>query len=189
MNRPAIVSDPAEKLILVDEHDNEVGVLSKAACHAGDGVLHRAFSVFLFDAEDRLLLQQRSESKPLWPLYWSNSCCSHPREGETLETAAERRLDQELGVRSSLQFLYKFEYHARFGDVGAEHELCHVFVGRFDGQANANATEIAATRLADAATIDAELAQTPERFTPWSKLEWTHIRRWLDDGGAAPPRR
>ena len=87
-----VVSSEAEELILVDEQDNETGYLSKAACHDGDGVLHRAFSVFLFNDRGELLLQQRSPSKRLWGGYWSNSCCSHPRRGESIQVATRRRL-------------------------------------------------------------------------------------------------
>ena len=83
----SIVSSDDEALILVDDQDNEVGFLNKADCHVGDGVLHRAFSVFLFDDAGRLLLQHRASGKPLWPLYWSITCCSHPRRGETRELA------------------------------------------------------------------------------------------------------
>ena len=90
-----IVSSEAEELILVDGEDNETGYLSKAACHDGDGVLHRAFSLFLFDSAGRLLLQQRAATKRLWPGFWSNSCCSHPRRGESMEVATSRRLRDE----------------------------------------------------------------------------------------------
>ena len=172
-----IVSDPAERLILVNSQDVSVGTLSKTECHAGEGVLHRAFSVFLFNSRHELLLQRRSASKPLWPLYWSNSCCSHPREGETLDVAARRRLRQELGVECPLEFLYKFEYQAFFEQVGAEHELCHVFAGRFDGAVNANPTEIAEIRFLGKAQIDEELAVNPAAFTPWFKLEWAKVRK------------
>ncbi len=176
MEEHVIVSDPAERLILVDSQDKSIGTLSKTECHAGEGVLHRAFSVFLFNSEHELLLQRRSASKPLWPLYWSNSCCSHPREGETLDVAAHRRLRQELGVVCALEFLYKFEYHAFFEGIGAEHELCHVFAGRFDGKVDANPTEISETRLLGSAEIDQELAANPAAFTPWFKLEWVKVR-------------
>lgn len=184
MNNHAIVSDPSENLILVNSDDQAVGAASKSACHAGRGILHRAFSIFLIDANDRLLLQRRSEDKPLWPLYWSNSCCSHPRQGETIQAAAARRLREELSVVCPLHFVYKFEYQAHFGKVGSEHELCHVLVGRYDGAVVANATEIAATRLVSFAEIDAELATDGERFTPWFKLEWQPVRDYLSN---APP--
>ena len=93
-----IVSSEQEELILVDREDNELGFLSKAECHDGAGVLHRAFSLFLFNDEGELLLQQRSGNKRLWPNFWSNSCCSHPRRGESMEVATRRRLRDELNL-------------------------------------------------------------------------------------------
>jgi isopentenyl-diphosphate delta-isomerase len=168
-------NNPGETLILVDRDDCEIGFCSKEECHRGDGVLHRAFSVFVFDREGRLLLQQRSAGKPLWPLHWSNSCCSHPRRGETVEAAAVRRLREELALTCELEFLYKFEYHARFGDVGAEHELCWVFAGFSDGAPLANPDEIAAWRYVTPQELTAEMAAGPERFTPWLRLEWPEI--------------
>ena len=172
----SIVSSDDEALILVDDEDNEVGFLNKADCHIGDGILHRAFSVFLFDDAGRLLLQQRASGKPLWPLYWSNTCCSHPRRGETLEIATARRLQDELGTTSDLEHVYRFSYHAPFGELGSERELCHVFLGRLAGEPAANPTEIAATRYLTADELDRELATDSTAFTPWFKLEWQHLR-------------
>ena len=167
-----VVSSEAEQLILVDEDDREQGFLSKAACHDGAGVLHRAFSAFLFNAAGELLLQQRADSKRLWPGYWSNSCCCHPRRGESMTTATERRLGEELNLAADLEFVYKFRYQATYGDLGAEHELCHVFLGRIGGDVRPNEEEIAAIRFVSAEALDAELSEHPERFTPWFKLEW-----------------
>ena len=93
-----VVSFDNEKLILVDKYDNVLGYKSKAECHEGEGILHRAFSIFIFNDKNQLLLQKRSAKKLLWPLYWSNSCCSHPRKGENYETATHRRLKEELGL-------------------------------------------------------------------------------------------
>lgn len=166
------VSFESEPLILVDENDNEIGFRSKVGCHRGHGTLHRAFSIFLFDSAGRILLQQRSASKPLWPLYWSNSCCSHPRRGETMEQATHRRLVEELGVDAELQFLYKFVYQADFGDVGAEHELCYVFIGRAHGDVTVHPDEIADWKWVEPAEVTRMLRQEPERCTPWFKLEW-----------------
>src|SRR3984885_16065783 len=120
----------SEALILVDQTDREVGHMSKTECHQARGTLHRAFSLLIFNPAGELLLQQRSASKRLWPLYWSNSCCSHPRRAESMESATRRRLREELGLRCPLHFLYKFQYQAQFDPVGAEHELCSVFIGR-----------------------------------------------------------
>ena len=171
-----IVSSDNEELILVDSDDRETGYLSKGSCHDGDGVLHRAFSVFLFDERGELLLQQRAPTKRLWPLYWSNSCCSHPRRGEDMQEATGRRLEQELGTTADLEFAYKFAYQARFGDAGAEHELCWVYLGRAHRRPVPNATEIAALRWVSAGQLDRELAAHGERYTPWFKLEWERLR-------------
>ena len=101
MAREEIVSNASEQLILVDDHDREIGYKGKADCHTGKGVLHRAFSIFVFNRDNELLLQQRSPSKMLWPGYWSNTCCSHPRRGETMERSEERRVGKECRSRWS----------------------------------------------------------------------------------------
>lgn len=172
-----VVSSEDEELILVDADDREQGHLSKAACHDGTGVLHRAFSAFLFNAAGELLLQQRAESKRLWPAYWSNSCCSHPRRGESMAIATQRRLDEELNLAADLRFAYKFRYQASYGDLGSEHELCHVFLGRIGDDVRPNAEEILAIRFVSADTLDRELSESPERYTPWFKLEWDALRQ------------
>lgn len=166
------VSFDDEPLILVDEDDNEIGYESKSACHEGHGTLHRAFSIFLFDDRGRVLLQQRSATKPLWPLYWSNSCCSHPRRGESMDEATVRRVREELGVEADLEFIYKFIYQADFDDGGAEHELCHVYLGTTRGDVRVHPDEIADWRWIEPEALNLELAEHPDRFTPWFKLEW-----------------
>jgi isopentenyl-diphosphate delta-isomerase len=170
--RHAVVSSEGETLILVDSDDVEIGTASKADCHDGDGVLHRAFSLFVFNGDGALLLQQRQADKRLWPLYWSNSCCSHPRAGEAMGVAVARRLEQELGLTAALGFVYKFEYVAHFDRVGTEHELCWVYAGTAAREPVINSSEIADWRWIDPAALDVELAAAPERFTPWFKLEW-----------------
>ncbi len=170
------MSSDDELLILVDEDDNQIGHLAKAACHRGEGVLHRAFSIFIFNRAGELLLQQRSGEKNLWPGFWSNSCCSHPRRGESVDDAVHRRLFQELGMRSNLHFLYKFSYHARFAEVGSERELCSVFVGSSDEGVRPNLHEIADWRWISPEALDLEIDTHPERFTPWFVLEWPRVR-------------
>lgn len=171
-----VVSSDDEMLILVDESDRIVGHLQKGACHEGDGVLHRAFSLFVFNPAGELLLQRRSEEKRLWPLYWSNSCCSHPRQGETIDEAVGRRLQQELGLVCDLRFLYKFEYVARFDDVGSEHEVCSVYAGVTDDQPQPNPYEIADIRWLAPARLDEEMEAEAGVFTPWFELEWPRVR-------------
>ena len=171
-----VVSSEDEQLILVDKDDRERGHLSKAACHDGAGVLHRAFSAFLFNEAGELLLQQRAASKRLWPGYWSNSCCSHPRRGESMNTATGRRLEDELNLAAELRFVYKFRYQASYADLGSEHELCHVFLGRIGNDVQPNAEEISAIRFVSAESLDGELSASPDRFTPWFKLEWDALK-------------
>jgi isopentenyl-diphosphate delta-isomerase len=168
----------SESLILVDEADREVGHLDKARCHQGQGVLHRAFSLLIFNDAGELLLQQRSAGKRLWPLFWSNSCCSHPRRHETMEAAIHRRLYEELGLRCPLQFLFKFQYQAQFDAAGAEQELCSVFVGRTSDPVRIDPSEIHAWRWISPENLQAELTgPEADRFTPWFVLEWERIRR------------
>jgi isopentenyl-diphosphate Delta-isomerase len=171
-----VVSFDDEPLVLVNDADEEIGFATKGRCHDGEGLLHRAFSVFLFSPEGEVLLQQRSGQKRLWPGAWSNACCSHPRQGETLEEALRRRLREELSLETPIRFLFKFRYHARYETSGAERELCHVYAGLFTRQPAVNANEIAATTIMTAAALDIDVVTQPERYTPWLKLEWARLR-------------
>lgn len=171
-----IVSFDDEPLILVDEHDQEIGHLSKAEAHLGSGCLHRAFSLFVFDLRGRLLMQRRAASKRLWPDYWSNSCCSHPRRGEDIRDAIHRRLHQELHLQCPLEFLFKFQYQAQFDHDGAEHELCSVYAGRTGDTPDLNRNEVSDLRYIEPAQLDQEMHESPRAFTPWFKLEWQRIR-------------
>ena len=169
----------ADTLILVDEADREVGHLSKAQCHDGRGILHRAFSLLIFNPRGELLLQQRSAAKRLWPLYWSNSCCSHPRRAESMDMAIQRRLHEELGVRCALQFLFKFQYQAQWDANAAENELCSVYIGRTQNPVQADPEEIAGLRWVSPEQLQAEMAlRRPGQFTPWFIMEWERI--WSD---------
>ena len=174
-----VVSTDAEDLILVDGRDVELGFLDKAACHDGKGVLHRAFSAFLFNDRGEVLIQKRAAGKRLWPSYWSNSCCSHPRRGEALEQAVRRRLREELGLAArqvrNLAFLYKFEYQAVFGAAGSEHELCSVFRAQVDGALVVNTTEIDDWAWIAPHALTQRLRRQANDFTPWLHLEWPQV--------------
>jgi isopentenyl-diphosphate Delta-isomerase len=173
------VAEESESLILVDEADREIGHMSKLRCHQGRGILHRAFSVLIFNRRGELLLQQRAATKPLWPLYWSNSCCSHPRRFETMDGAVHRRLQEELGLRCALKFLFKFHYQAQFEAVGAENEICSVYIGRCNEPVRFDQNEILATRWISPDALQRELtAGGTAMFTPWFILEWGRI--WRD---------
>ena len=176
MHNNEVVSFDDEKLILVDENDNVLGYENKDLCHQGQGILHRAFSIFIFNDKKELLLQKRSAQKPLWGEYWSNTCCSHPRKGENYEQATIRRLKEELGLETEMKFLYKFQYQANFGDKGSENELCSVYIGKSNALPTVNEYEIAEWKYISMDELDKELAQHPEKYTPWFKMEWQRLR-------------
>ncbi len=171
----AAAGGAVDQLIAVDENDEALGPVAKDHCHRS-AILHRAFSIFIFNSRAELLLQQRSALKPLWPLFWSNSCCSHPRFGESMEDATQRRLQEELGITAELTYLFKFQYHATYRDRGAEHELCHVLVGCSDAKIAAHEEEIAAWRHVSITDVESWVAARPQEFTPWFTREWQRIR-------------
>ena len=171
-----VVSSDQEELILVDSKDEIIGYKTKLDCHQDGGVLHRAFSVFIFNQQGDVLLQRRSKKKMLWPGYWSNACCSHPRAGESPEEAVYRRLKQELGISVELTYLYKFEYKANFANIGSEHELCWVWLGISDDETiKANPNEIAEWRYLPQTNLMEELRTNSALYTPWMKMEWERI--------------
>ncbi len=181
----------SDALILVDEADRRLGHMSKERCHEGRGLLHRAFSLLIFNGHGELLVQQRAPTKRLWPLYWSNSCCSHPRVMESMEDATRRRLHEELGISCPLHFLFKFQYQAQFDATGAEHELCSVFVGRSDAPLVINRGEIQDFRWISPDVLQREMSGSDRtKYTPWFMLEWECV--WRDHrpavlGLAGPP--
>ncbi|GAB4168335.1 MAG: isopentenyl-diphosphate Delta-isomerase [Calditrichia bacterium] len=170
------VSFDDEMLILVTPDDEIVGYKPKIDCHLNGGILHRAFSIFIFNSNRKLLLQQRSDQKMLWPLFWSNSCCSHPRKGEELEEAIHRRLREELGFDTQLEYIFKFQYQASFQNIGSENELCSVYVGKSDEKPVTNINEIAEWKYISVEELDRQIEQNPEMFTPWFKQEWKAMR-------------
>ena len=157
--------------------------MSKSLCHQGQGVLHRAFSLLIFNERGELLIQQRASAKRLWPLYWSNSCCSHPRGTESVEAAARRRLREELGMESELKFLFKFQYHAQFDANGAERELCSVFIGRSTLPPRIDRNEIHDWRWVSPGVLQAEMSSAESsKYTPWFLIEWERV--WRDHRAA-----
>lgn len=171
------VSFDDEMLIVVDQDDNIIDYKDKITCHLGEAILHRAFSIFIFNDEGQLLLQQRSDQKMLWPLIWSNSCCSHPRKGETLEVATHRRLREELGIDTELQHLFTFQYSAKWKDVGSEREMCAVYIGKSNKSPTVNANEIAAWKYIDMDELEREIAANSEMYSPWMRMELERMKR------------
>ena len=156
-------------LIAVDAEDRETGVVDKMAAHR-QGILHRAFSVFVFDAADRLLLQRRAIGKYHSGGLWSNTCCSHPRAGESLPDAAHRRLREEMGFDCPLQAVFGFVYRAALDRGLVEHEFDHVVVGRFQGAPAPDAREVEEWKWERVPAIQSQLAEDPRAFTAWFEL-------------------
>ena len=174
--RTEVVSNEAEMLILVDSDDQPIGELDKAACHNGKGTLHRAFSLFIINRKGQILLQKRAKNKRLWGGYWSNSCCSHPRVGESMIESVIRRSQQEIGIKVEAKFIYKFEYSAKFGEVGSERELCSVYVAQTNDEPIFNTEEVSACRWISPSKLAKALVDNADHYTPWLKMEWENLR-------------
>ncbi|MCB9855529.1 MAG: isopentenyl-diphosphate Delta-isomerase [Phycisphaerales bacterium] len=169
-----------EHVILVDESDRAIGTSEKLAAHQDGGRLHRAFSIFLFDSANRLLLQQRAACKYHFPLRWSNTCCGHPRPSEQVVDAARRRLREELGISTDLRGAAQLQYRAVDPATGlTEHEFLHVLVGAFDGEPCPSPNEIAAYRWETLDAVEAELASAADQFSPWFPIALRAIRNTL----------
>ena len=164
-----------EQVILVNEQDEQVGTMEKMQAHHS-GRLHRAFSVFIFDRQGRMLLQQRALEKYHSAGLWTNACCSHPRPGEITMDAARRRLKEELGFETAIKPFFKFTYKAEFENGLIEHEFDHVFVGTYEGAITPNPNEVMAHRYLTIDEIEAELKRNPTEFTAWFKIAFEKVR-------------
>jgi isopentenyl-diphosphate delta-isomerase len=157
-----------EKIILVDEKDNEIGSGEKVKVHQ-EGKLHRAFSIFVFNSKGELLLQKRSKSKYHSGGLWSNTCCSHPRPDQNLKEEAERRLMEEMGIDCKLKEVFSFLYKANLGNL-TEYEFDHLFVGNFDGNPRLNKEEAEDWKWIKINELRKEIDKNPEEFTAWLKI-------------------
>ena len=158
-----------EKVILVNEKDEPIGLMGKMEAHE-KGLLHRAFSVFIFNSKQEVLLQQRAACKYLSPNLWTNTCCSHPREGESNLQAGERRLQEEMGMQVPLEEVFSFIYKAPFDNGLTEHEYDHVLVGYSDAQPQINPEEVASWKWLSLEAIKEDILQAPEQYTAWFKI-------------------
>ncbi len=175
--------------MLVDESDRPIGTAEKIEAHRNGGRLHRAFSIFLFDGDGRLLLQQRAAGKYHFPLLWTNSCCGHPRPGEDVRGAAERRTREELGVDVSLRHAFAFIYAAEDAASGlTEHEYDHVLLGRLEGPLRPDPDEVGAVAWWDPRELIRDVAERPATYTPWFRQALEHIaaRGMLEAAGSSP---
>ena len=158
-----------EYVILVDKHNNELGLMEKHEAHE-KALLHRAFSVFIFNPEGKLLLQQRALSKYHSGGLWTNTCCSHPRANESTMDAAHRRLNEEMGFDCELTERFHFLYQTPFENGLSEHELDFVFSGIYNGDPKPNPDEVCNYRWISLPDLDKEILDYPERFTIWFKI-------------------
>ncbi|RNL52414.1 isopentenyl-diphosphate Delta-isomerase [Pedobacter jejuensis] len=158
-----------EQVILVDNNDLPIGQMEKLEAHT-KGLLHRAFSIFIFNSKNELLLQQRAFSKYHSGGLWTNTCCSHPRLGEDNIDAAIRRLDEEMGMNCALKYAFNFTYKAAFPDGLIEHELDHVFFGFTDEIPKINREEVQDFQYLTLDELRNQITKKPEMFTPWLKI-------------------
>lgn len=158
-----------EKVILVDEQDNQLGLMPKMEAHE-KAVLHRAFSVFVFNDQGELMLQQRAADKYHSPLLWTNTCCSHQRDGETSLEAGRRRLEEEMGFVCDLKEVFWFVYKAPFDNGLTEHELDHVMVGTYNGKPKINPEEVESYKWMKLEDVKTDIENNPEEYTAWFKI-------------------
>lgn len=157
-----------EHVILVDEEDREIGTMEKLEAHQ-KGRLHRAFSVLIFNSKGEILLQKRAQGKYHSAGLWTNTCCSHPLPGESMEKAIRRKLMQEMGFETTAEFAYKFLYRTQLSNLLIEHEYDHVYIGTFDGKPEVNPSEVESWRYISMDQLREEVKAHPERFTFWFK--------------------
>lgn len=168
-----------EYVLLVDEQDTEIGSMEKMEAHE-KGLLHRAFSVFIFNGKGELLLQQRAASKYHSPSKWTNTCCSHQRKNESTIDAAKRRLKEEMGIECDVTTAYTFIYKADVGQGLIEHELDHVLIGHFDAPIIPfNQTEVQDYKYVSLEQIEEELRLFPEQFTPWFLITFKDLKNYV----------
>jgi isopentenyl-diphosphate Delta-isomerase len=170
-----------QEVILVDENDSQTGTMEKLEAHE-KGLLHRAFSIFIFNGKGEMLLQRRTLNKYHSGGLWSNTCCSHPVPGEDIRSAAHRRLQEELGFDAPLERVFHFVYRTEFSNGLIEHEYDHVFAGIYNGEFTINQEEVMEAVHKSIRLIDYELKNTPEMYTAWFRLAFPKMQKWWNQG-------
>ena len=158
-----------EKVILVNEKDEQIGLMPKMEAHE-KALLHRAFSVFVFNEKNELMIQQRAHEKYHSPGLWTNTCCSHQREGESNIDAGKRRLQEEMGFSTDLKDTISFIYKAPFDNGLTEHEFDHILVGKFEGEPDLNPAEVSDWKWMALEELRDDMTQNPGRYTEWFKI-------------------
>lgn len=169
-----------EFVVLVDQNDQKLGLMEKQQAHIA-GLLHRAFSVFVFNSKGELMIQQRAASKYHSPTLWTNTCCSHPRDNETYEQAAHRRLEEEMGFDCELDYKFNFIYKAHLENDLIEHELDHVFIGTFDDEPKLNPDEVMAYRWVELDDLKKDMEKNPQNYTAWFKIIFEHYVSYIEE--------
>jgi len=167
-------------LILVDEQDQQIGLMEKMEAHQ-KGLLHRAFSVFIFNERQEMLLQQRAEKKYHSGGLWTNACCSHPLPGETVIAAGQRRLHEEMGFSAALEAAFSFIYRCEFDNGLTEHEFDHVLIGYSNGPVHPDPKEVQDYCYQTLDEIAANLQTHPHRYTAWFRIAFPKLQDWLQD--------
>jgi isopentenyl-diphosphate Delta-isomerase len=162
------------EVILVDENDHLLGTMEKIEAHQ-KGILHRAFSVFIFNVKGEMLLQQRTNDKYHGGGLWSNACCSHPAPGEEITEAAEKRLKEEMGFTTELTHLFDLTYRAEFKNGLIEHEYDHVYSGVYDGEIVADDKEVKDHCFRKIENIREDIKSHPEKYTIWFTLAFERV--------------
>jgi len=169
-----------EKVILVNEKDEQIGLMPKLEAHE-KAQLHRAFSIFILNSKNEVMLQQRASEKYHSPLLWTNTCCSHQREGETNIQAGNRRLREEMGFSTELKELFHFIYKAPFDNGLTEHELDHVMIGYFDGEPVINPEEVESWKWMNIDEIKEDMQRNPAIYTVWFKIIFDEFYHFLEE--------
>lgn len=169
-----------ENVILVNEKDEQIGLMPKLEAHE-KAVLHRAFSVFILNDKNEIMLQQRATHKYHSPLLWTNTCCSHQREGETNVAAGNRRLFEEMGFSTELKDLFHFIYKAPFDNGLTEHELDHVMIGYYNGEPQINPDEVASWKWMAIDDVKSDMAANPGIYTVWFKIIFDEFYHYLEE--------
>jgi isopentenyl-diphosphate delta-isomerase len=169
-----------ERVILVNELDEPIGTMEKMEAHE-KAVLHRAFSVFILNKNNEIMLQQRAHHKYHSPLLWTNTCCSHQRAGESNIEAGTRRLREEMGFEVNLKELFHFIYKAPFDNGLTEHELDHVMIGYFDNEPEVNSEEVESWKWMKIEDIKEDMIVNPEIYTIWFKIIFDEFYHYLED--------
>lgn len=167
-----------EEVILVNEYDEQLGSMEKMEAHR-TGVLHRAFSIFIFNDRNEMLLQQRASSKYHSGGLWTNACCGHPRPGEMTLTAAARRLREELNFSATLTEIFDFTYNASFDNGLVEHEFDHVYTGTFSGLIHPNPAEVQDYCFKKPEEISDTIVSHPHKYTAWFCIAFPMVQEWL----------